>query len=38
LGVGGLGFGVGGLGPTPKSPIPNPQSPYILFKFEIIKF
>jgi hypothetical protein len=26
-----LGFGVGGWGPTPKSPIPNPQSPIPIF-------
>ena len=30
LGIGDWGFGCWGLGPTPKSPIPNPQSP-ILF-------
>jgi len=27
LGVGGLGVGFWVLGPTPKTPIPNPQSP-----------
>jgi len=27
-----LGFGVLGIGPNPKSPIPNPQSPIILFR------
>jgi len=32
LGVGGWVFGVGGLGPTPKTPIPNPQSPIPVYK------
>jgi len=33
-----LGLGVGGLGPTPKSPIPNPQSPIPINIIEYIKF
>ena len=41
-GVWDLGMGVGGLAqpPNPKSPIPNPQSPWlflIYFNFKIIK-
>jgi len=27
VGVGGVGLGVGGMAQTPKSQIPNPQSP-----------
>jgi len=31
LGVWVLVLGVGVLGPTPKPPIPNPQSPILLY-------
>jgi hypothetical protein len=30
------GLGLLGLGPKPQSPIPNPQSPYFIYKFLII--
>jgi len=36
LGIGGWGFGVCGRGPnpqTPKTPIPNPQSPFFSQNF-----
>jgi len=34
VGVGGLGLGVWGFGPlpNPQSSIPNPQSPFYIFK------
>jgi len=34
LGVGGGGFGGWATTPKPQSPIPNPQSPYLSYKFK----
>jgi len=36
LGVWGLGVGAWGFAPTPKPPIPNPQSPIFTIKLNLI--